>query len=64
MTRRDKFDRIEEDGLSIDDRVRGTGYVMAWARFPYLSNLTDCRPWWSDSGVPALLSPTRMHALL
>ena len=41
----------EEDGLSNDDRVRGTGDVMAWVRFPHLSNLTDCQPWWDDAGV-------------
>jgi adenosylcobyric acid synthase len=41
----------EEDGLSGDDSVRGTGDVMAWIRFPHLSNLTDCQPWWSDTGV-------------
>lgn len=41
----------EEDGLSRDDRVRGTGDVMAWIRFPHLSNLTDCQPWWDDTGV-------------
>jgi adenosylcobyric acid synthase len=41
----------EEDGLSGDDSVRGTGDVMAWVRFPHLSNLTDCQPWWSDTGV-------------
>jgi len=41
----------EEDGLSEQDRVRGTGDVMAWIRFPHLSNLTDCQPWWSDTGV-------------
>jgi adenosylcobyric acid synthase len=41
----------EEDGLSGDDRVRGTGEVIAWVRFPHLSNLTDCQPWWADSGV-------------
>ena len=41
----------EEDGLSVDDKVRGTGDVMAWVRFPHLSNLTDCQPWWTDSGV-------------
>jgi adenosylcobyric acid synthase len=41
----------EEDGLSSDDKVRGTGDVMAWIRFPHLSNLTDCQPWWSDTGV-------------
>jgi adenosylcobyric acid synthase len=41
----------EEDGLSVDDRVRGTGDVMAWVRFPHLSNLTDCQPWWADGVV-------------
>jgi adenosylcobyric acid synthase len=41
----------EEDGLAIDDKVRGTGDVMAWVRFPHLSNLTDCQPWWTDTGV-------------
>ncbi len=41
----------EEDGLSRDDAVRGTGDVMAWVRFPHLSNLTDCQPWWADTGV-------------
>jgi len=41
----------EEDGMSEDDRVRGTGDVMAWIRFPHVSNLTDCQPWWSDAGV-------------
>jgi adenosylcobyric acid synthase len=41
----------EEDGLSSDDTVRGTGDVMAWVRFPHLSNLTDCQPWWADTGV-------------
>jgi adenosylcobyric acid synthase len=41
----------EEDGLQRDDMVRGTGDVMAWVRFPHLSNLTDCQPWWADAGV-------------
>jgi adenosylcobyric acid synthase len=41
----------EEDGLSERDRVRGSGDVMAWIRFPHVSNLTDCQPWWSDNGV-------------
>jgi adenosylcobyric acid synthase len=41
----------EEDGLSAEDRVRGSGDLMAWIRFPQLSNLTDCQPWWSDAGV-------------
>ncbi len=41
----------EEDGLAMTDRVRGSGDIMAWVRFPQLSNLTDCQPWWSDDGV-------------
>jgi adenosylcobyric acid synthase len=41
----------EEDGLAVDDRVRGSGDVMAWIRFPHVSNLTDCQPWWDDEGV-------------
>ena len=24
---------------------------MAWVRFPHVSNLTDCQPWWADCGV-------------
>ncbi|MGC4072385.1 MAG: hypothetical protein QM760_07695 [Nibricoccus sp.] len=24
---------------------------MAWVRFPHTANLTDCQPWWSDTGV-------------
>jgi adenosylcobyric acid synthase len=41
----------EEDGLSHDDWTRGSGDVMAWVRFPFVSNLTDCQPWWADHGV-------------
>jgi len=41
----------EEDGLSQDDWTRGSGDVMAWIRFPHVSNLTDCQPWWADNGV-------------
>jgi adenosylcobyric acid synthase len=41
----------EEDGLAAEDRVRGEGGVIAWVRFPHLSNLTDCQPWWQDEGV-------------
>src|SRR6202051_907183 len=41
----------EEDGLSSDDAVRGTGDVMAWVRFAHLSNLTDCQPWGAGTGV-------------
>jgi adenosylcobyric acid synthase len=46
-----KLQPEEEDGLSHDDRTRGTGDVVAWVRLPHVSNLTDCQPWWSDSGV-------------
>jgi adenosylcobyric acid synthase len=41
----------EEDGLSSEDRTRGSGDVMAWVRLPHVSNLTDCQPWWDDEGV-------------
>jgi adenosylcobyric acid synthase len=37
--------------LSRDDQIRGTGDVVAWVRFPHVSNLTDCQPWWADTGV-------------
>jgi adenosylcobyric acid synthase len=41
----------EEDGLSSQDVARGSGALMAWIRFPHVSNLTDCQPWWTDAGV-------------
>ena len=41
----------EEDGLAINDAVRGSGALLVWVRFPHVSNLTDCQPWWTDSGV-------------
>ncbi len=41
----------EEDGLSSRDEDRGMGDMVAWLRYPYAANLTDCQPWWSDSGV-------------
>jgi adenosylcobyric acid synthase len=41
----------EEDGLPGDDRVRGSGEIIAWIRLPHVANLTDCQPWWSDAGV-------------
>jgi adenosylcobyric acid synthase len=41
----------EEDGLAREDASRGSGDVMAWVRFPHISNLTDCQPWWADGGV-------------
>lgn len=41
----------EEDGLSPADEIRGTGDCVAWIRFPHAANLTDCQPWWDDTGV-------------
>jgi adenosylcobyric acid synthase len=41
----------EEDGLACADRIRGSGAVIAWVRLPHVANLTDCQPWWSDTGV-------------
>jgi adenosylcobyric acid synthase len=41
----------EEDGLPGEDRIRGSGAVIAWIRLPHVANLTDCQPWWSDTGV-------------
>jgi adenosylcobyric acid synthase len=53
----------EEDGLSEKDRIRGTGDVMAWIRLPQLSNLTDCQPWWSDTGVQVRWTTTAQELL-
>jgi adenosylcobyric acid synthase len=41
----------EEDGLTAADEDRGTGETLAWIRFPHAANLTDCQPWWDDTGV-------------
>jgi adenosylcobyric acid synthase len=41
----------EEDGLTAADEDRGTGKTIAWIRFPHAANLTDCQPWWDDTGV-------------
>ncbi len=41
----------EEDGFVEEDRVRGSGDMLAWIRFPHVANLTDCQPWWDDEGV-------------
>ncbi|MFA6961000.1 MAG: cobyric acid synthase [Opitutaceae bacterium] len=56
----------EEDGLGAGDEDRGDGDVIAWIRLPHAANLTDCQPWWDDTGVrtrwvgdPALLASAR-----
>jgi len=41
----------EEDGLTLTDEDRGTGDTIAWIRFPHAANLTDCQPWWTDTGI-------------
>lgn len=41
----------EEDGLTQPDEDRGTGETIAWIRFPHAANLSDCQPWWDDTGV-------------
>jgi adenosylcobyric acid synthase len=41
----------EEDGLTASDEDRGTGDTIAWIRFPHAANLTDCQPWWTDTGI-------------
>ncbi len=41
----------EEDGLGPADEDRGNGDLLAWIRLPHAANLTDCQPWWNDTGV-------------
>jgi adenosylcobyric acid synthase len=41
----------EEDGLVAEDEDRGDGDVLAWIRLPHAANLSDCQPWWDDTGV-------------
>lgn len=60
----------EEDGLSAEDLDRGTGETVAWVRYPCAANLTDCQPWWDDTGVrvrwtddPAVLGSARLIVL-
>ncbi len=60
----------EEDGLTATDEDRGVGDTIAWIRYPRAANLTDCQPWWDDSGVrvrwtddPAVLATARVIVL-
>lgn len=54
----------EEDGLVAGDEDRGTGETIAWIRFPHAANLTDCQPWWDDTGVRIrwIATPTDLAA--
>lgn len=40
-----------EDSLCREAEERETGEVLAWIRFPYLSNSQDSQPWGLDEGV-------------
>jgi adenosylcobyric acid synthase len=40
-----------EDSLCRESEERGEGDIIAWIRFPHLSNSQDCQPWLQDSGV-------------
>ncbi len=60
----------EEDGLSAADEDRGRGETIAWIRLPHAANLSDCQPWWDDTGVrirwvadPAELTAARVIVL-
>ncbi len=41
----------EEDGLAEGNLDRGAGEVIAWVRYPQVSNVSDAQPWWDDVGV-------------
>ncbi|MBO9999576.1 MAG: cobyric acid synthase [Cyanobacteria bacterium SID2] len=40
-----------EDSLCREAEEKGTGEILAWIRFPYLSNSQDSQPWQLDEGV-------------
>lgn len=40
-----------EDSLCREAEERGDGEVIAWIRFPHLSNSQDVQPWLLDSGI-------------
>jgi adenosylcobyric acid synthase len=40
-----------EDSLCHPIEEAGQGDVIAWIRFPHLSNSQDCQPWLADKGV-------------
>lgn len=40
-----------EDSLSYQPEARGDGDLIAWIRFPHLSNSQDAEPWRRDRGV-------------
>jgi adenosylcobyric acid synthase len=40
-----------EDSLCHQAEEKGKGDVVAWVRFPHISNSQDCQPWLTDKGV-------------
>ena len=46
-----QFQPESEDSLCRQAEERGEGDLMAWIRFPHLSNSQDCQPWLLDRGV-------------
>ncbi len=40
-----------EDGFDRGDEDRGSGDTIAWIRYPHVAAVTDCQPWWDDTGV-------------
>ena len=40
-----------EDSLCHKAEERGQGDLIAWIRFPHISNSQDCQPWLTDRGV-------------
>jgi len=46
-----EFQPESEDSLCRQAEVCSTGDLIAWVRFPHLSNSQDCQPWLTDRGV-------------
>jgi adenosylcobyric acid synthase len=45
------FQPESEDSLCHQAEECGTGDLIAWVRFPHISNSQDCQPWLTDRGV-------------
>jgi adenosylcobyric acid synthase len=46
-----EFQPESEDSLCHQAEEYGTGDLIAWVRFPHISNSQDCQPWLTDRGV-------------
>jgi adenosylcobyric acid synthase len=46
-----EFQPESEDSLCHQAEECGTGDLIAWVRFPHVSNSQDCQPWLTDRGV-------------